>query len=80
MTEYDDHLVDDPASFLKSSATRCRLSEATSHSEVVRCPDCHRTTTVSMTMMLDGDVRLKCEACGATAIAIPLNESPRTYE
>jgi len=59
--EYDEHLVDDPASFLK-------------------CPDCHRTTTTSMTMMLDGDVCLKCEACGATAIANPLNESPRTYE
>jgi len=61
MTEYDEHLVDNPADFLK-------------------CPDCHRTTTTEITIHLDGDFTITCEACGATAIGHKLNQHDRTYE
>lgn len=61
MTEYDEHLIDNPAQFLK-------------------CPSCHRTTPTSLTIVLDGDVHIECEACGAKAIAHPLHQSDRTYE
>ena len=46
--------------------------------DFLKCPECHRTT-VSMTMHLDGDVAIECNACGAFAMALPLNESERVY-
>ncbi len=47
--------------------------------DFLKCPNCHRTT-VEMTMHLDGDVSLECQACGELAIANPLHESERVYE
>jgi ribosomal protein S27E len=49
-------------------------------SRFLKCPECHRTTTVSLTIHPDGDVQLACRACGAIAIGHPLNYSDRVYQ
>lgn len=48
-------------------------------SQFLKCPRCHRTGTVSLTLHLDGDIMLECDACGANAPGHKLNESDRTY-
>lgn len=51
-----------------------------SPADFLKCPNCHRTGTVSLSIHLDGDVSIECAACDALAMAYPLNESDRTYE
>lgn len=48
--------------------------------DFLKCPNCHRSRTVKMSMHLDGDVSIKCEACEEVAIANPLNQSERVYD
>ena len=48
--------------------------------DFLKCPKCHRTSTVRLVIHLDGDVTLKCDACDAMAIANPSHESERVYE
>ncbi len=47
-------------------------------SDFLKCPNCHRRTA-ELTMHIDGDVSIDCEACDAHTMAFPLNESERTY-
>jgi translation initiation factor 2 beta subunit (eIF-2beta)/eIF-5 len=48
--------------------------------DFLKCPECNRTTTTSLTICLDRDVLLECSACDAIAIAHPLHEQDVTYE
>lgn len=48
--------------------------------QFLKCPRCHRSTTTSLTIHPDGDVRIDCDACDAVAIGHKLHESDRTYE
>jgi len=48
--------------------------------DFLRCPKCRRSTTVELTMHLDGDVSIHCEACDAHASAYPLNQHTRVYD
>lgn len=56
------------------------MSDGYTPGDFLKCPNCHRTGSVEMTMHLDGDVSIDCGACDAHAMAFPLNESPRTYD
>jgi len=49
-------------------------------SEFLKCPNCHRTTTTSITVHADGDFTIGCSACDTIAIGHKLNESDRTYD
>jgi hypothetical protein len=49
-------------------------------SDFLKCPECHRSTTVEMRMHIDGDVSLDCTACEAHASAFPLNQNVRVYK
>lgn len=46
----------------------------------LKCPQCFRTHTVSLTIHADGDATIECVACGATGFVHKLNESDRTYD
>ena len=47
--------------------------------DFLKCPECHRKT-VSLTIHVDGDIDIECDACGEVAMAYPLHQSPRTYK
>jgi len=47
--------------------------------DFLKCPECNRTT-VSLTVHIDGDVGIMCDACGESATAHKLHESARTYK
>lgn len=47
--------------------------------QFLKCPNCHRTNTVELTLHIDGDASLHCAACDAHASAFKLHEHDRTY-
>jgi len=47
--------------------------------DFLKCPDCHRSTTVELTVHVDGDASIDCRACGAHASVFKLHEHDRTY-
>jgi len=49
-------------------------------SSFLKCPTCHRSTTVSLVMHQDRDITIMCGACGAMAIGHKLHEHDRAYE
>lgn len=48
-------------------------------SQFLKCPQCHRSGTVKLTLFTDGDVSLRCRACDAHAAGHKLHESSRVY-
>jgi len=47
--------------------------------DFLKCPNCHRSGTVEITVHLDGDVTIKCNACNEHGFGHKLHESDRTY-
>lgn len=47
--------------------------------QFLKCPECHRTTTVSLILHIDGDFTITCSACNSYAFGRKLHESDRTY-
>ena len=45
-----------------------------------RCPKCRRSGTAKLTLHIDGDVWLQCDACDAYASVNKLHESSRTVQ
>lgn len=48
--------------------------------QFLKCPECHRSGTVSITVHIDGDSSIECSACGAFAAVNKLHSQDRTYE
>jgi len=48
--------------------------------DFLKCPNCHRTTTVKLVMHIDGDDHIECEACEAHASAFKLHQQDRVYQ
>jgi len=55
------------------------ISEEHSVKSFLKCPECRRSTTVSLTVHMDGDAEISCSACDAVAFVHKLNTQDRTY-
>lgn len=47
--------------------------------DFLKCPNCHRTNTLTFALFTDGDCSFRCRACGAHASGHKLHESSRVY-
>jgi excinuclease UvrABC ATPase subunit len=49
-------------------------------SQFLKCPNCHRTGNVKITIHIDGDFTIECSACEAMGFGRKLHQSDQTYE